>query len=203
MIAHVQGVLATKHVDRVVVDVHGVGYQVFVPLSTYYTLPDLEAPVTLLTTAYVREDALRLYGFATQQEQALFELLLGVSSIGPRLALNMLSSLAAADLQQAIAGADIARLQRIPGIGRKTAERVILELKDKVLLLEPQLPAPAESAVRADDQLLSDVISALLNLGYKRTEADKAVQVVRAQQDAAPTLETLLREALRLLARSP
>jgi Holliday junction DNA helicase RuvA len=202
MIARLQGVLATKHVDRVVVDVQGVGYQVFVPLSTYYTLPDPEAPVTLLTTTYVREDTLRLYGFATQQEQALFELLLGVSSIGPRLALNMLSSLAAADLQQAIAGADIARLQRIPGIGRKTAERVILELKDKVLLLELPISAPAESAVRADDQLVGDVISALLNLGYKRTEAEKAVQMIRAQQDEAPALETLLKEALRLLARS-
>jgi Holliday junction DNA helicase RuvA len=202
MIARLQGVLATKHVDRVVVDVHGVGYQVFVPLSTYYTLPDPEAPVTLLTTTYVREDTLRLYGFATQQEQALFELLLGVSSVGPRLALNMLSSLVAADLQQAIAGADIARLQRIPGIGRKTAERVILELKDKVLLLELPMPAQAESAVRADDQLVGDVISALLNLGYKRTEAEKAVQAVRAQQDEAPALETLLKETLRLLARS-
>jgi Holliday junction DNA helicase RuvA len=202
MIARLQGVLATKHVDHVVVDVHGVGYQVFVPLSTYYTLPDLEAPVTLLTTTYVREDTLRLYGFATQQEQTLFELLLGVSSIGPRLALNMLSSLVAADLQQAIAGADIARLQRIPGIGRKTAERVILELKDKVLLLELPMPAQAESAVGADDQLVGDVISALLNLGYKRTEAEKAVQAVRAQQDKAPALETLLKETLRLLARS-
>ncbi|HEY7495732.1 MAG TPA: Holliday junction branch migration protein RuvA [Candidatus Tectomicrobia bacterium] len=202
MIARLHGVLATKHVDRIVVDVHGVGYQVFVPLSTYYTLPDPEAPVTLLTTAYVREDTLRLYGFATQQEQALFELLLGVSSIGPRLALNMLSSLAAADLQQAIAGADIARLQRIPGIGRKTAERVILELKDKVSLLELTIPVPAESAVQADDQLVGDVISALLNLGYKRAEAEKTVQVIRAQQDGPPALETLLREALRLLARS-
>jgi Holliday junction DNA helicase RuvA len=202
MIAHLHGVLATKHVDCVVVDVHGVGYQVFVPLSTYYTLPDPEAPVTLLTTTYVREDTLRLYGFATQQEQALFELLLGVSSIGPRLALNMLSSLVAADLQQAIAGADIARLQRIPGIGRKTAERVILELKDKVLLLELPMPAQAESAVQTDDQLVGDVISALLNLGYKRTEAEKAVQIIRAQQDEALALETLLKEALRLLARS-
>ena len=202
MIAHVRGVLVSKHVDRVMVDVHGVGYQVFVPLSTYYTLPDPEAPVTLLTTMYVREDALRLYGFATPQEQALFELLLGVSSIGPRLALNMLSNLAAADLQQAIAGADIVRLQRIPGIGRKTAERVILELKDKVSLLELSVPEHAERAARADDQLVGDVISALLNLGYKRAEAEKAVQAVRAKQDGVPALEVLLKDTLRLLART-
>lgn len=202
MIAHLQGVLVSKRVDRIVVDVHGVGYQVLVPLSTYYTLPDPEAPVSLLTTTYVREDTLRLYGFATPPEQDLFELLLGVSSIGPRLALNMLSSLAAADLQQAIAGADLARLQRIPGIGRKTAERVILELKEKVSLLELTVPERAGRAARADDQLVGDVISALLNLGYKRTEAEKAVQAVRAKQDGAPVLETLLRDTLRLLARS-
>jgi Holliday junction DNA helicase RuvA len=116
--------------------------------------------------------------------------------------LNMLSSLAAVDLQQAIAGADIVRLQRIPGIGRKTAERVILELKDKVSLLELTISAQAGSVVQADEQLVGDVISALLNLGYKRAEAEKAVQVIRAQQDGPPVLETLLREALRLLARS-
>jgi Holliday junction DNA helicase RuvA len=118
MIARLQGILLAKSVDHVVVDVHGVGYQVFIPLSTYYALPDLEERVTLCTTLYVREDALRLYGFATQEEQDLFELLVGVSSIGPRLALNMLSSLAAPDLRRAIAGADLARLQTIPGIGR-------------------------------------------------------------------------------------
>jgi Holliday junction DNA helicase RuvA len=202
MIARLQGVLVRKRVDQIVVDVHGVGYQLLVPLSTYYTLPDPEAPVSLLTTMYVREDTLRLYGFATASEQDLFELLLGVSSIGPRLALNMLSSLAAADLQQAIAGADLVRLQRIPGIGRKTAERVILELKDKVALLELTVPERTERATRADDQLVDDVISALLNLGYKRTEAEKAVQAVQAKQDGAPVLETLLRDTLRLLAHA-
>jgi Holliday junction DNA helicase RuvA len=186
----------------VILDVHGVGYQVFIPLSTYYTLPDLGAHVTLLTTTYVREDALRLYGFVTPEEQRLFELLMGVSSIGPRLALNMLSSLAPSDLQQAIAGADIARLLTIPGVGRKTAERVVLELKDKVMLLDITAPGRPGMALTADDQLVGDVVSALLNLGYKRNEAEKAVRAVRDKQDSAAKLETLLRDALRMLAQA-
>ena len=201
MIAHVQGVLATKTVDRVVVDVQGVGYQVWIPLSTYYALPELTASVSLLTTLYVREDALRLYGFATPEEQNLFELLVSVSSIGPRLALNMLSSLSTSDLRQAIAQSDWARLQSIPGVGRKTAERVILELKDKAALLDLTGTEPASSSQATDDQLIGDVISALLNLGYKRGEAEKAVQAVRTQQDGAAMLETLLKDSLRLLAR--
>ena len=201
MIARLQGVLVSKRLEGLVVDVHGVGYQVFVPLSTYYTLPDVEQPVTLLTTMYIREDAWRLYGFATHEEQALFELLVSVSSIGPRLALNMLSSVAPPDLQQAIMGADITTLQTIPGIGRKTAERVILELKDKIVHLEMSAAGQAQRALTADDQLLGDVVSALLNLGYKRGEAEKAVQAVRSKRDGTIVLETLLKDALRLLAR--
>jgi Holliday junction DNA helicase RuvA len=201
MIAHVQGVLLTKHVERVIVDVQGVGYQVFIPLSTYYTLPDPEERVTLLTTMYVREDALRLYGFATQEEQDFFELLVSVSSIGPRLALNMLSSATASDLQRAIMQADIARLQAIPGVGRKTAERVILELKDKVALIETTAVGQAQTVASPDDQLVGDVISALLNLGYRRGEAEKAVRAVQAQHEGEAVLETLLKDSLRLLAR--
>lgn len=202
MIACLQGSLLTKSVEHVVVDVHGVGYQVLIPLSTYYTLPDLGERVTLLTTTYVREDALRLYGFVTPEEQRLFELLMGVSSIGPRLALNMLSSLAPGDLQQAIAGSDIARLQTIPGVGRKTAERVVLELKEKVGLLEITVSGSPGVAAMADDQMVGDVVSALLNLGYKRGEAEKAVRTIRDEQDGAPTLEVLLKDALRRLART-
>jgi Holliday junction DNA helicase RuvA len=150
---------------------------------------------------YIREDAWRLYGFATPEEQALFELLLSVSSIGPRLALNMLSSVAPPDLQQAILRADITTLQTIPGIGRKTAERVILELKDKIVHLDMSPAGPAQKLPTADDQLLGDVISALLNLGYKRAEAEKAVQAVRDKRDGTVRLETLLKDALRLLVR--
>jgi Holliday junction DNA helicase RuvA len=201
MIARLHGMLVTKEVGTVIVDVQGVGYQVFIPLSTYYTLPDPQQAVTLLTTLYVREDALRLYGFATSEEQELFELLVSVSSVGPRLALNMLSNLAAPDLQQAIAREDLARLRSIPGVGRKTAERVILELKDKAALVAVTAGGSAQTPVAADDRVLGDVISALLNLGYKRAEADKAVRAVQARYDGEAELETLLKEALRVLAR--
>ena len=202
MIAHLHGVVAVKTVEQVVVDVHGVGYQVAVPLSTYYSLPELQEPVTLLTTMHVREDAMRLYGFATEEERALFELLVGVSSIGPRLALNMLSSIQAQELQQSIAYGDVARLQTIPGIGRKTAERVVLELQEKVGLVQASVGVAMPTAMALDgDQLIGDAVSALLNLGYKRGEAEKAVRAVHADTDESLAIETLLKDALQQLAR--
>ena len=201
MIAHLQGMLAAKTVERVVVDVHGVGYQVVVPLSTYYALPDLQERVMLLTTMYVREDTMRLYGFATPEEQEMFELLISVSSVGPRLALNMLSNLTAPDLRQAIAQAETRRLQAIPGVGRKTAERVVLELQDKMAALDLTTTGPSPLLVTADEQVLRDVISALLNLGYRQNEAEKAVRAARAKQNGGLTLEALLKDALQALAR--
>lgn len=201
MIAHLRGLLVAKSVEDVIVDVQGVGYQVFIPLSTYYTLPDLQQQAQLLTTLYVREDVLRLYGFATREELELFTLLTGVSSIGPRLALNMLSSLAASDLRRAIAQESQATLQGIPGVGRKTAERVILELKDKVALLPAELSPAARPATPVDDQLVGDVVSALLNLGYKRSEAEKAVRAVQDRHEGDVALENLLKDSLRVLAR--
>lgn len=202
MIAQLRGCLLDKTVEQVVLDVQGVGYQVAIPLSTYYALPALQETVTLLTTLYVREDALRLYGFMTRQERSVFELLISVSSIGPRLALNMLSSLTATALQQAIAQGETARLQAIPGIGRKTAERLVLELQDKMAMLETVLATTIGDVVLpADDQVVHDVISALINLGYKRPEAERAVQSVRKAQSDLVTLEPLLKEALQRLAR--
>lgn len=201
MIAHVRGLLVAKGVEDVIIDVQGVGYQLFIPLSTYYTLPDLQEQTQLLTTLYVREDVMRLYGFATREEQALFTLLTSVSSIGPRLALNMLSSLAASDLTRAIAQESQATLQGIPGVGRKTAERVILELKDKVSLLQTELPSEVQPAAVVDDQVVGDVVSALLNLGYKRGEAEKAVRAVQDQHEGEAALEILLKDSLRALAR--
>jgi Holliday junction DNA helicase RuvA len=194
-------VLAAKTVERVVVDVHGVGYQVVVPLSTYYALPDLQEQVMLLTTMYVREDTMRLYGFATPEEQEMFELLISVSSVGPRLALNMLSSLTAADLRQAIAQAETRRLQAIPGVGRKTAERVVLELQDKMAALALTASGQPSLMVTADEQVVRDVISALLNLGYRQQEAERAVRAARAKHDGSLTLEALLKDALQVLAR--
>jgi Holliday junction DNA helicase RuvA len=202
MIAHLQGVLAVKTMEQVVVDVHGVGYQVSIPLSTYYALPNLQESLRLLTILHVREDAMRLYGFATEDERALFELLVGVSSIGPRLALNMLSSIAAVELQHAISHSDVARLQTIPGIGRKTAERVVLELQEKVSLVQVAARGPVASVAGSDaDHLVGDVVSALLNLGYKRGEAEKAVHRVKADTNGTLAVEEWLREALQQLAR--
>ena len=187
--------------SRVVLDVHGVGYHVVVPLSTYYALPDLQERATLLTTMYVREDTMRLYGFATPEEQAVFELLIGVSSVGPRLALNMLSNLSAADLREAIAQAETRRLQAIPGVGRKTAERVVLELQDKMTALTLTTSGPPGVLVTEDEHIARDVLSALLNLGYRQTEADKAVRTARAKQEGSLTLEALLKDALQALVR--
>lgn len=202
MIAHLNGVLASKTVEQAVIDVHGVGYVVTIPLSTYYTLPQAQEPVTLLTTLHVREDAMRLYGFATEDERLLFELLTSVSSIGPRLALNMLSSIPAPELHQTIAQSDVTRLQTIPGIGRKTAERVVLELKEKVG--QVTLAAAVLGAGPANDgadHLVGDVVSALLNLGYKRPEAEKAVKTARTAANGTLTLEGLLKDALQQLGR--
>jgi len=201
MIAHLHGVVVAKTVECVVVDVQGVGYQVVVPLSTYDALPDLQERATLLTTMYVREDTLRLYGFATPDEQDVFERLISVSSVGPRLALNMLSSLSAADLCQVIAQADTRRLQAIPGVGRKTAERVVLELQDKMAALDLTRAGPSQPVGTKDEQVMRDVVSALLTLGYRHPEAEQAVRAARVNQEGSLTLEALLKEALQALVR--
>jgi len=199
MIVFLQGLLTDKTVEHAVIDVHGVGYQADIPLSTYYVLPPMGERVTLRTTLYVREDAMRLYGFATEQERAIFEMLIAVSSIGPRLALNMLSSIPAVELQGCIARAEVARLQTIPGIGRKTAERVVLELQEKVNKLDAAPSGLPREAMPSDEQVVGDVVSALLNLGYKRNEAQRAVQAARRERNGRPELETLLKDTLQKL----
>ena len=200
MIVLLQGLLMDKTVEHAVVDVHGVGYQADIPLSTYYVLPGVGESVALRTSLYVREDAMRLYGFATEDERSIFEMLIAVSSIGPRLALNMLSSIPAAELQACIAEAEVARLQTIPGIGRKTAERVVLELQEKIAKLAVTPAGLPREAVPSDEQVVGDVVSALLNLGYKRNEAQRAVQAARRERDGRPVLETLLKDTLQKLA---
>lgn len=200
MIVLLQGLLMDKTVEHAVVDVHGVGYQADIPLSTYYVLPAVGESATLRTSLYVREDAMRLYGFATDEERSIFEMLIAVSSIGPRLALNMLSSIPAGELQASIAQAEVSRLQTIPGIGRKTAERVVLELQEKITKLELAPSGLPRESVPADEQVMGDVVSALLNLGYKRNEAQRAVQAARRERDGRPVLETLLKDTLQKLA---
>jgi len=194
MIARLSGTVLEKHPMRVVMDVGGVGYEVHVPLSSFAAVGDPGATLTLRVHTHVREDALMLYGFASALEQLVFERLIAVSGIGPKLALSVLSGLAPEELVQAIARADVARLTSIPGIGKKTAERIVLELKDKLAAVATAGTLMAPAGPR------EDLVSALLNLGYHRPLAEKAVD--RALQDG-PDLgfEQALRAALKLLSR--
>ena len=200
MIATLRGALAEKRPGRVVVDVGGVGYDVQIPLSTYYAIGDQDGEVALRIHTHVREEALALFGFATRLELDLFERLIGINGVGPRLALAALSGIEPPALVQAIRTADVARLTGIPGVGRKTAERITLELKDK-------LPAgaaageegAADGAAEAGGRdLRADVISALLNLGYQRPPAERAVEA--AFKRSPGDFEAALRQALRELA---
>jgi holliday junction DNA helicase RuvA len=199
MIAHLRGVLLDKHPNQIVVDVQGVGYEVTIPVSTYSALPDAGAQVQLRVHTHVREDAIALFGFHSAEEKALFERLIAVSGIGPKLAVTVLSGLAAPDLIAAIRGGEVARLIRIPGVGKKTAERMVLELRDKLDGIGPPTAAarPVEPA-RVFSDLEIDVLSALVNLGCQRAAAESAVQKARAA-GAAAQFEPLFRKALELV----
>jgi len=198
MIALLTGRLRRKAVDHLIIDVSGVGYQVQAPLSTYYKLPEIGEEVTLHIHTYVREDALSLYGFLGEQEKGLFLLLMGVSGIGPRLALGMLSSLSVADIAAAIQTSDDSKLCTIPGIGKKTAARLVLELKDKTKLL-PIVAMPSDRRATATDHR-EDALWALVNLGYKKQQAEEALKKVVHVQSGL-TIEALIREALSVLLR--
>ncbi|HEY2433850.1 MAG TPA: Holliday junction branch migration protein RuvA [Vicinamibacterales bacterium] len=195
MIARLHGTLLEKSPDRLVVDVGGVGYDVLVPLSTFYGLPDPGAPVTLRVHTHVREDALALFGFATALELDLFQRLIAINGIGPKLALAVLSGIDSAELVRAIRSQDVARLTRIPGVGRKTAERIGLELKDRL----PKSDA-ASDAVAVSDDRRGDLLSALMNLGYKGAVAEKAVDAALKKTPDSP-FEGLLRDILRGMIR--
>ena len=197
MIALLRGTLVEKHPSRLIVDVGGVGYEVLVPLSTFYAIGDAGGSVSLRTHTHVREDMLALYGFATPLEQDLFERLISISGVGPKLALAVLSGIEPADLITAIRLQDVARLTAIPGIGKKTAERIGLELKDRLPQAIPSAGAPPAGAEPAD-QLRADLLSALLNLGYQRAAAEKAIETtLKGRRDAS--FEQALREVLRQL----
>jgi Holliday junction DNA helicase RuvA len=195
MIGQLRGRLAEKRPNQVLVDVGGVGYLVQVPLSSYAALGDLHTEVTLLVHTHVREDALALYGFVSSREKHLFEMLLSASGVGPTLALKILSGMSVEELIPAIRHSDLARLTKIPGVGRKTAERMVVELKDKleVVALEAEKPAPASPA-----GIESDVISALVNLGYDARASEAAVEEA-GHEAGASNFEKLLRAALQSL----
>jgi Holliday junction DNA helicase RuvA len=179
-----------------VIDVGGVGYELFVPLSTFYDLGDQGDNVSLRVHTHVREDALLLYGFATELEQQLFERLISVSGIGPKVALSVLSGIEPPELMRAIERSDLARLTAIPGVGKKTSERIVLELKDRL----PRVAVAAPESAAASPSLRDDVLSALMNLGYHRPLAEKAVDIaVKGAPDGG--FERTLRQALRELAK--
>jgi len=199
MIAFLSGVLLTKTPHRVVIDNNGIGYEIFVPLSTFYTLPDTQEKVSLHIYTHVREDAITLFGFRTPREKRIFTLLISVSGIGPKLATNVLSGIGPDELLQAMARGDAARMQSIPGVGKKTSERIALELKEKALKLlgeEELLPAPLVPP--EDKKLYEDALSALVNLGYPAKAAKDSVERARSQLKE-PSLEAWIKEALRSL----
>jgi Holliday junction DNA helicase RuvA len=199
MIAHIQGSLYFKSPEHLIIDVDGIGYQVHVPLTTFYELPDVGTTVALHIHTHVREDALQLYGFQAQEEKALFIRLMGVAGIGPRLAVNILSGISPAELAESLQQGDLARLISIPGVGRKTAERIMLEMRDKL----PALAADRDIALTfknaATEAVINDAVSALVNLGYKKGVAQQAIDQAQQRLQGEMTLESLLKESLRSL----
>lgn len=200
MIAFLRGRILDKQPNRIVVDVQGVGYEVHVPLSTYYDVGDEGREVSLRVHTHVREDALQLYGFLTALEQQVFERLIGISGIGPKLAVAVLSGIDTRELVDAVQRADVARLTRIPGIGKKTAERIVLELKERFAQLAVPAGGGVPAAASEGDRLRDDLLSALQNLGYHRPLAEKAVDAT-LKTAAASGFEDALRAALRELMR--
>ncbi|GAB4253954.1 MAG: Holliday junction branch migration protein RuvA [Acidobacteriota bacterium] len=196
MIARLRGNLLEKSADRIVLDVHGVGYEVTIPFSTYYELPDVGQEVSLHIYTHVREDALSLFGFRTRKEKEIFQHLIQIAGIGPRLAVTILSGLPIDELLQAIVGGDVARLCSIPGVGKKTAERVVLELRERLGSLAEGVPGGGEVVA---DPVARDVSSALINLGYPRAKAESVVSRL-LREGTWDSFEALLKGALKELA---
>jgi holliday junction DNA helicase RuvA len=206
MIAHLNGTLLAKHATTVIVDVGGVGYEVTIPLSTFYELEEVGANVQLRIYTYVREDSLQLYGFKTARERELFMRLISVSGIGPKLGITMLSGMNADEMIGSIRTNNLARLTSIPGVGKKTAERLVIELRDKIFALSS--PALEEefsaqtgaSAIVTEDTMRDDALFALLNFGYQKAAAEKAIMSAM-QEGGEITVEVILRRSLRQLAK--
>lgn len=197
MIANLTGIILDKQLQRLTIDVGGVGYDVHIPLSTAYGVGDIGAKISLRIYTHVSDDSIRLFGFGSAIEQQLFERLISISGIGPKLALAVLSGIEPADLVRAIRGSDLGRLTSIPGVGRKTAERIVIELKDRVNKLATDA---ADITAAPGDDVREDLLSALGNLGYQRAAAEKAVDRALGKVDSRE-FEPLLREVLKALVR--
>jgi Holliday junction DNA helicase RuvA len=206
MIAHLSGTLLSKQATSVILDVGGVGYEVTIPLSTFYEMEDAGSKVQLRIYTHVREDALQLYGFKTTRERELFLRLISVSGIGPKLGITLLSGMSADEMIASIRTNNLARLTLIPGVGRKTAERLVVELRDKIAALssvelEDELGAkPVPSETPTADAVRADALSALVNLGYQKSAAEKSVTAA-VSEGGEITVESILRRSLRRLAK--
>ena len=197
MIAHLKGKLTYKSPIEIAIDVNGVGYQVFVPLSTFYALPELEEDVFLDIHTHMREESLKLFGFYTADEKRIFEKLIAINKVGPKLALTILSGMSPAELFTTIDSNDIGKLSTIPGIGRKTAERLILEMRDKMDGIS------LDSGIQKDsipqNGLLDDALSALVNLGYKKNQAEQTLKKVYPEGKVGDSIEDIIKKSLNLL----
>jgi len=205
MIAHLSGTLLAKQATSVILDVGGVGYEVTIPVSTFYDMEEAGAQIQLRVYTYVREDALQLFGFKTARERELFMLLISVSGIGPKSGIAMLSGMSAVEIINAIRTNNLARLTSIPGVGKKTAERLVIELRDKMAALsspalDEELAAQTARPAQTEDTLREDALSALVNLGYQRALAEKAVNGAMAEGGDL-SVELLLRRSLRTLSK--
>ena len=205
MIAHLSGKLIDRHATSVVLDVNGVGYEVTIPVTTFYDLEEAGQTVSLRIYTHVREDALQLFGFRTPRERELFTLLISVSGIGPKSGIAMLSGMSADEIVSAIRTNNYARLTSIPGVGRKTAERLVIELRDKMAALsgpalEEQVAAGGMTGAQSEDALREDTLAALLQLGFPKPSAEKAI-TNSIQEGGDLSVETLLRRSLRQLSK--
>ena len=198
MIAHLKGQLTYKSPEHTIIDVNGVGYQVFTPLSTYYALPSIGQAVSLRIHTRVREDEFKLFGFLTEEEQTIFQKLITINKVGPRLALGILSGMSPTDLLSAVMNNDCAKLSTIPGVGKKTAERLTMEMKDKLADMTLDMDRSADY-IPTKQGFYDDALSALLNLGYKKLEAEKALKTIYSQNGKDAGLEEIIKESLNIL----
>jgi Holliday junction DNA helicase RuvA len=201
MIALISGKIVYKGISHVIVDVQGVGYRIFIPLTTFYELPETGQTITLHVHTNVKQDAINLFGFYTVQERDLFQLMISVSGIGPKMSMNILSGISAQELLRAISGGNVGKLVNIPGVGKKMAERLILELKEKVIkkMMLEETPA-ADDQHKANEMIMEDVLSALVNLGYKSNVAKDALDKALRSSDEEIGMDTLLKKTLKILA---
>jgi Holliday junction DNA helicase RuvA len=201
MIARINGTLIYKSVSHIIVDTHGIGYRIYVPLTTFYELPETNQSVTLNIHTCVKQDAISLFGFSTDKEKNIFQLMLSVTGIGPRLAMNILSGISVEELIRAVSKGNHDRLIGIPGVGKKMAGRMILELKDRVIKISPEDEmSRIDDGMNENEQVREDALSALINLGYKSNKVGSVLDKIINECSESVTLDVLLKESLKILA---